>query len=74
MVALLSGGETNVDYAYSKKIEIGENVTLKEYLSQDEGREPMSMQAVVKSIKPINNSNYNMTLKRFGLNIQLIMF
>lgn len=74
MINLLSNGITHVDYAYSRKIEIGDNVTLKEYIDTVGGYEPMRMEGVVKTIEPLNNSKYNMSLKRFGLNIQLIMF
>ncbi len=74
MLDILQRGLTYVDYVYHKKLVPGDNVLLKEYSDGKRADELMFMDGTIKSIECVKTPKTNPNCKRYGINIQLIMF
>ena len=74
MLDILQRGLTYVDYVYSKELKPGDNVLLKEYTDGKRANELMFMESTIKTIECIRAPKTNPNCKRYGFNIQLIMF
>lgn len=74
MVNMLRNGCTVVEYAYHKKLSLGDSILLKEYTSGKRADELMWMDGTIKSIEAVRSDKTNPNRKKYGINIQLILF
>ncbi len=74
MVRIIQSGLTEVEYSYHRPLSIGDEVLLREYAMNKTSEELMYMNCTIKSIESISTHKNNPNRKKYGINIQLIMF
>ncbi len=74
MVNMLRNGCTVVEYVYHKKLLPGDTILLKEYSDGKRSDQLMWMDGTIKSIEAVRSDKTNPNLKKYGINIQLILF
>ncbi len=74
MVSILQKGLTEIEYAYHRPLSIGDTILLREYAENKTSDELMYMDCIIKSIESSSNRKTNPNNKKYGINIQLVMF
>ena len=71
---MLRNGCTVVEYAYHKKLNEGDSILLKEFTDGKRADQLMWMDGTIKTIEAVTSDKTNTKRKRYGINIQLILF